>query len=151
VPVRILSLGKSAGDIVQADVYLLTDRAPALLPAPTGSNGMRLDHSDRASQSLLDDLRSDRGMGWVPANGWLTKVAIDGDAPLLSYDLAIDASGAGAPSYVQAGLASPAAVVIDTAALLRLLIATVLAGGVLLLVVVTGRRDALPQRMRPQG
>ena len=30
---------------VQADVYLLTDRTPALLPAPDGTNGLELDHS----------------------------------------------------------------------------------------------------------
>lgn len=151
VPVRILALGKAASDVVQADVYLLTDHAPALLPAPTGSNGMRLDHSDRATQSLLDDLRSDRGMSWVPSDGWLTKVAIDGAAPLLSYDLAIDASGAGTPSYVQAGLASPAPMIIDTLGLARLLLATTLAVGVLLLVVVLGRRPNAVPPMRPQG
>src|SRR6476646_7420798 len=39
VPLRILALGKTAQELVQADVYLLTDRAPALLPAPTGENG----------------------------------------------------------------------------------------------------------------
>ena len=150
VPVRILALGKAASDVVQADVYLLTDHAPALLPAPTGANGMRLDHSDRATSSLLDDLRSDRGMGWVPADGWLTKVAIDGGAQLLSYDLAIDASGAGVPSYVQAGLASPAPFIIDNLGLVRLLLAATLAVGVLLLVVVLGRRP-VPAPMRPQG
>src|SRR5258708_7066362 len=31
VPLHILSLGKPATDVVQADVYLLTDRAPSLL------------------------------------------------------------------------------------------------------------------------
>jgi len=36
-------------------------------------------------------------MGWIPASGWLTKVAVDGQAAQLSYDLAVDASGAGAP------------------------------------------------------
>jgi hypothetical protein len=151
VPVRILALGKGANDVVQADVYLLTDQAPALLPAPTGSNGMRLDHSDRATQSLLDDLRSDRGMSWVPSDGWLTKVAIDGAAPQLSYDLAIDASGAGTPSYVQAGLASPAPIVIDNLGLVRLLLAATLATGVLLLVVVLGRRPIAALPMRPEG
>ena len=69
VPIRILALGKTGADRIDADVFLLTDRAPAFLPAPTGSNGMRLDHSLAASQSLLDDLRSDRGMSWVPEDG----------------------------------------------------------------------------------
>ena len=151
VPVRILSLGKTGGDVIEADVFLLTDRAPALLPAPTGSNGMRLDHSDRASQSLLDDLRSDKGMEWIPTGGWLTKIAIDADAPLLSYDLAIDASGQGVPSWVQAGLASPAPIVIDNFELVRVLLAATLAVGVLLLIVVLGRPSATASPLRPQG
>jgi hypothetical protein len=113
VPLRILALGKTGEERVEADVYLLTDEVPALLPAPDGDDGMRLDHSAAATTALLDDLRSDRGMEWIPPNAWLTKVAIDADAASLSYDLAIDASGAGAPSPVDAGftLVTPAEVV----------------------------------------
>ena len=69
VPLRILALGKTATERVDASVYLLTDRTPALLPAPTGDNGLSLGHSAPATQSLLDDLRSDRGMGWIPSSG----------------------------------------------------------------------------------
>jgi len=108
VPLRILSLGKTANEQVQADVYLLTDHAPALLPVPNGSNGIRLDASESASDGLLTDLRTDRGMGWIPQSGWLTKVAVDGTARQLDYDLAVDASGAGRPSAVDAGLVLPA-------------------------------------------
>lgn len=107
VPLRILALGKTPSEQVTADVYLLTDRSPALLPAPKTSNGIRLDVSEKASDGLLADLRSDRGMGWVPDNGWLTKVAVDGQAAQLDYDLAVDASGAGRPSAIDAGLALP--------------------------------------------
>ena len=107
VPLRILALGKTPTERVDADVYLLTDRTPALLPVPTGDNGLLLTHSAPATRSLLDDLRSDRGMGWVPTSAWLTKIGIDAAAPQLSFDLAIDASGAGAPSRVMAGLAMP--------------------------------------------
>jgi hypothetical protein len=65
VPLRILALGKTAAERVDADVYLLTDRRPALLPAPTLANGLILDHSAPATASLLEDLRSDRGMTWT--------------------------------------------------------------------------------------
>ncbi|TMB94460.1 MAG: hypothetical protein E6J38_07790, partial [Chloroflexi bacterium] len=34
VPLRILGLGKSGQDRVDADVYLLTDARPQMLPAP---------------------------------------------------------------------------------------------------------------------
>jgi len=109
VPLRILALGKTPAERVTADVYLLTDRRPALLPAPTGDDGLSLEHSAPATQSLLDDLRSDRGMDWVPGSAWLTKVGIDASVPQLGFDLAIDASGAGAPSRLMAGLDLPGA------------------------------------------
>jgi hypothetical protein len=107
VPLRILALGKTGEERVEADVYLLNDQKPALLPAPTGDNGLTLLNDEPASDSLLADLRSDRGMEWVPTSAWLTKVRIDASAEQLGFDLAIDASGAGAPSYVDAGLALP--------------------------------------------
>ena len=151
VPIRILALGKSGTDQIDADVFLLTDRAPAFLPAPTGTNGMRIDHSDAATKSLLDDLRSDRGMAWVPTSGWLTKIAVDAQAAQLSYDLAIDASGQGVPSWVQAGFDAPTPItlVVESATWTRLVVASVLALAVLILVVVFARPRA--GRMTPAG
>jgi hypothetical protein len=106
VPLRILTLGKKADDRVDADVYLLTDKIPSLLPGPR--DGLNLLNSQPASKALLDDLRSDAGMSWVPASSWLTKLRIDAPASDLRFDLAVDASGAGKPSRVAAGLDSPA-------------------------------------------
>ena len=37
VPLRILGLGREAADPIQADVYLLTDRRPAVLPNPVAA------------------------------------------------------------------------------------------------------------------
>jgi len=108
VPLRILGLGKAAAETVQADVYLLTDERPALLPnagAFAEDEGLLLDHSAAATESLLADLRSDTGMEWVPEQAWLTKVVVDVTADQLDFDLAIDASGAGAPSPIDAGFA----------------------------------------------
>jgi hypothetical protein len=118
VPLRILGLG--AGDIasVEADVYLLTDLEPTLLPAPVDAvgaallgridrrPGLVLERSEPASEGLLSDLRSDKGMGWLPADDmWLTYLRVDAEAGDLTYDLAVDASGAGRPSPAAAGLA----------------------------------------------
>lgn len=103
VPLRILGLGKNGAERVEADVYLLTDRQPAMLPLPAG-DGLFLDHSAAATGSLLDDLRSDVGMEWIPKAAWLSKVRIDAEAGDLRYDLAIDASGQGTPSRLAAGL-----------------------------------------------
>lgn len=105
VPLRILALGKRPYADVNADVYLLTDDEPALLPtaASAGTNrGMVLERSEEASDSLLDDLRSDKGMKWVPDEMWLTYLRLEINARNLTYDLAVDASGAGAPSQEDA-------------------------------------------------
>jgi hypothetical protein len=102
VPLRILALGKKSAEPVQADVYLLTDRTSEFLPEP--GKGMFLRYSAPASKRLIDDLRSDDGMNWVPGDMWLTQLAIDTAARELTYDLAVDASGAGKPSRVAAGL-----------------------------------------------
>ena len=104
VPLRILGLGKIEGEKVEAAAYLLNDRKPALLPDPN-ANGLTLQVSEPASASLLKDLRSDKGMGWIPQHAWLSKIRIDGPASDLRFDLAIDASGRGQPSLRDAGLA----------------------------------------------
>jgi hypothetical protein len=102
VPLRILTLGKQADDRVEADVYLMTDIQPAFLPNP--GPGLSLVHNAPARKELLDDLRSDERMEWVPQSAWLTKLRVDSKAADLSYDLAVDASGQGQPSRRAAGL-----------------------------------------------
>jgi len=106
VPLRILALGKQGNDPVTADVYLLTDRKPAILPLARGANGLALAYDQPAAKPLLDDLRSDAGMGWIPATGWLSQLRIDTNASTLTYDLAVDVQGH-SPSRVAAGLETP--------------------------------------------
>jgi hypothetical protein len=142
VPLRILSLGKSGQERVEADVYLMTDRVPAMLPAATVGTGMVLQHSQPASEGLLSDLRSDRGMEWVPDEAWLTKIRIDAAASELNYDLAVDASGQRTPSRVAAGLGVPDATSDATGPALAL------TSGVLLLGVAAG---ALRRRVNGQS
>ena len=113
VPLRILGLGHQPADPIQADLYLLTDRRPALLPgrSAAGAGGVALERSGPASAQLLADLRADKGMGWLPAAGmWLSYLRIDSTAGELTHDLAVDASGRRGPSPVAAGLAAPAGV-----------------------------------------
>src|SRR3989475_3532235 len=102
VPLRILGLGKQAEDRIDADVFLLTDDKPALLPQP--STKMVLAHSQAASESLLTDLRSDQNSAWVPQSAWLTKLAINSPTSDLKFDLAVDTSGRNRPSQVAAGI-----------------------------------------------
>jgi hypothetical protein len=112
VPLRILGLGKQADDAVNADVFLMTDDVPAILPV--GSRGLSIDYSAKANKRLLDDLRSDDGMAWVPANAWVTRIGIDTTAGDLKFDLAVDASGRDQPSWVDAGLLMPSAAIQPT-------------------------------------
>lgn len=105
VPLRILGLGLRPGDAIQADVYLLTDRRPALLPKPSRGGGVQLEQSRPASASLVADLRRDRGMDWLPGSDmWLSYLKVATTAGALKHDLAVDASGQGTPSRVAAGL-----------------------------------------------
>lgn len=112
VPLRILALGRQPGEVVDADVYLLTDVRPDTLPEAVPADGdpeqrgLIQEVSAPASPSLLADLRSDRGMRWLPEEEmWLTYIRINDLASKLTHDLAIDASGFGQPDPVAAGLA----------------------------------------------
>jgi len=121
VPLRILGLGKSPQDAINANVFLLTPSRPNLLPDPAArsasaspaagdevaSDGVVEERSEPASQSLLDDLRSDKGMEWVPQQMWFTYLRIGEQTSRLHYDLAIDQAGAAKPSRVMAGLDAP--------------------------------------------
>jgi Uncharacterized protein conserved in bacteria (DUF2330) len=112
VPLRILGLGHRPADPIQADLYLLTDRRPALLPGPEapGARGVALERSGPAPTGLLADLRADKGMGWLPSSGmWLSYLRVDSTAGELTHDLAVDASGRHRPSPVAAGLQAPTA------------------------------------------
>lgn len=105
VPLRILGLGKQAEDFIQADVFLLTDDKPAILPAP--GNGLIPEIDQPASELLLSDLRADAGMSWVPQTAWLTKLVVSSPTKDLRYDLAVDTTAAQSPSRVAAGLEPP--------------------------------------------
>jgi hypothetical protein len=104
VPLRILTLGRGRDERIDANVFLLTDRKPALLPdAP----GLKLHSGAPATDSLLSDLRSDKGMEWVPKSMWLDYLVVGEAAGKLRYDLAVDASGRGRPWHLDAGLPKP--------------------------------------------
>ena len=108
VPLRILGLGKQPGELIDADVYLLTEAEPNLLPQAGGDSGMTLEFNAPASGTLLRDLRSDRGMKWLPGSDmWLSYLRIDTTAGNLQHDLAIEENGLTKPSPVDAGLVIP--------------------------------------------
>jgi hypothetical protein len=104
VPLRILALGLEESRFVDADVFLLTDRRPMLR---TGGVGTTVARSDEASRSLLSDLRSDKGMKWVPEDMWLTYLQVGTAAKNLDYDLAVSTRDGVLPSARLAGIGLP--------------------------------------------
>jgi hypothetical protein len=146
VPLRILGLGAPPNAPIEADVFLLTDEAPNMLPVPAGAigtgpgaPGLRQQRSEAANTFLLRDLGSDRGMKWVPKHGmWLTFLTLDAKAGELTYDLALNVRG-GAPSRVDAGLASePAAAPSGTPAMVWAALAAV---GLLVVLLLAAARE----------
>ncbi len=113
VPLRILTLGQKPDALVKADVFLLTDRDPAILPLAVSPDGLPNQEglirrvSEPASASLLDDLRRDKRMGWVPDHMWLSYIDVNQRAADLTHDLAIDDSGFGRPDPLAAGYFLP--------------------------------------------
>lgn len=110
VPLRILALGLESSEQVQADVFLLTDEEPKLL---AGGKGLGIDRSEAASPLLLSDLRSDKGMDWVPESMWFSYLRVDATAGQLGYDLAISHDGTTLPSIERAGISAPQARLIE--------------------------------------
>jgi hypothetical protein len=128
VPLRILGLGRPVEETINADVFLLTPERPALMPAPTGKlfepeaapgspgSGLFLGDDEPASPALLDDLRSDKGMEWVPSQMWFTSIEVIEQAGELKHDLAVEVAAGRTPSAVAAGLEPAPATTTSTAA-----------------------------------
>jgi hypothetical protein len=106
VPLHILSLGLDKARVVDADVFLLTDNQPKLL---AGGTGLSLDRNEQAPTPLLDDLRSDKGMGWVPQQMWFTYLRLAVPAGQLDYDLAISDQPTAVPRLIDTGISAAAA------------------------------------------
>jgi len=130
VPLRILGLGLPADRQVEADVFLLTDQQPQLL---AGGPGLSVGREEPASASLLDDLRADKGMEWVPTSMWLTYLQLSATGGQLDYDLAASVTPGDQPSLSDAGVsvaeARPVGDSGSTAPWLPILIAATALGG----------------------
>jgi hypothetical protein len=82
-------------------VFLLTDDQPKML---AGGPGLSIERDERASDSLLTDLRSDVGMEWVTGSMWFTYLRLDAEARDLDYDLALSAHPSQLPTLRDAGV-----------------------------------------------
>ncbi len=99
VPLHILHGASPDTEVIEADVFLLTPDRPELLHG----EGLTVQRSERASALLLDDLRSDVNMEWVPRNGWFTYLRLETEARNVQYDLSVGVDGA-PPSHLDAAM-----------------------------------------------
>jgi hypothetical protein len=101
VPLEILA---SAGAPVNADLFLLTDRplrtqsGVAVVSESNdgatvdGAAGFTVAGAEPMNGSLHHDLSIDRNMSWVPANGFVTYLALHAPGARVTYDLGIDSN-----------------------------------------------------------
>jgi hypothetical protein len=102
VPFEVLALD---GQQVNADLYLLTDQPVntsdlnvKLGQSPVGSDipgasGFNVAFQEKLTPPLFHDLSTDRNMGWVRQDSWLTYLSLNAPASAVTYDLGISSSG----------------------------------------------------------
>jgi len=102
VPLEVLALD---GQQVQADLFFLTDTPvyTSDLSAVVGQSsvgseipgapGFRLSFQEGMNDALYHDLSTDRNMGWVPRESWLTYLQLNAPEEKVGYDLGVSSAG----------------------------------------------------------
>src|SRR5712692_4107263 len=102
VPLEVLAI---EGQQVQADLFLLTDQpvytsdgAAMVGQSSVGSEvpsapGFVLSFQEKVTPTLYHDLSTDRNMGWVRPESWLTYLTLNAPEPTVTYDLGVSSSG----------------------------------------------------------
>lgn len=121
VPLEVLAID---GNPVQADLFLLTDNPvytsdfDALVgqssvgSAVANAQGFTLAFQERMNSTLYHDLSTDRNMGWVWPDSWLTYLTLNAPSNAVTYDLGVSSSGV----IRLAPFGTPPAAVVDTPA-----------------------------------
>lgn len=101
IPFEVLA----AGAQVQADLYLLSDKPVntsewrALLGVSgvgskvQGAEGFSLEFQEKMTDGLYRDLSSDKNMGWVRRDSWLTYLALNAPDKKVTYDMSVTPMG----------------------------------------------------------
>ena len=101
IPFEVLA----AGQQVQADLYLLSDKAVntsewrALIGASgvgtkvQGAEGFSLEFQEKMTDSLYHDLSTDKNMGWVRRDSWLTYLSLNAPDSKVTYDMSVTPMG----------------------------------------------------------
>jgi hypothetical protein len=101
IPFEVLA----AGQQVQADLYLLSDKPVntsewrALIGASgvgtdvQGAEGFSLAFQEKMTDSLYRDLSTDKNMGWVRRDSWLTYLTLNAPDSKVTYDMSVTPMG----------------------------------------------------------
>jgi hypothetical protein len=101
IPFEVLA----AGQQVQADLYLLSDKPVntsewrALIGASgvgtkvQGAEGFSLEFQEKMNDSLYQDLSSDKNMSWVRRDSWLTYLTLNAPDDKVTYDMSVTPMG----------------------------------------------------------
>lgn len=101
VPFEVLA----AGQQVQADLYLLSDQpvntsewraligASGVGTAVQGAEGFTLEFQEHMTDRLYQDLSTDKNMGWVRRDSWLTYLTLNAPDDKVTYDMSVTPMG----------------------------------------------------------
>ena len=101
IPFEVLA----AGQQVQADLYLLSDKPVntsdwrALFGVSgvgtnvAGAEGFTLKFQEQMTDTLYHDLSTDKNMGWVRRDSWLTYLSLDAPDSKVTYDMSVTPMG----------------------------------------------------------
>ena len=95
----------AAGQQVQADLYLLSDKPVntsewrALIgqsgvgSSVQGAEGFTMEFQEKMTDGLYKDLSSDKNMGWVRRDSWLTYLTLNAPDTKVTYDMSVTPMG----------------------------------------------------------
>lgn len=101
IPFEVLA----AGQQVQADLYLLSDKpvntsewralvgASGVGTTVPGAEGFTLQFQEKMTDSLYHDLSTDKNMGWVRSDSWLTYLSLNAPDSKVTYDMSVTPMG----------------------------------------------------------
>src|SRR6266571_989698 len=101
IPFEVLA----AGQQVQADLYLLSDKPVntsewrALIgesgvgTSVQGTEGFTMEFQEKMTDRLYKDLSTDKNMGWVRRDSWLTYLTLNAPDTKVTYDMSVTPMG----------------------------------------------------------
>jgi hypothetical protein len=101
IPFEVLA----AGQQVQADLYMLSDKpvntsdwralvgVSGVGTAIPGAEGFTLQFQEKMTDSLYHDLSTEKNMGWVRKDSWLTYLSLNAPDEKVTYDMSVTPMG----------------------------------------------------------